>query len=45
MELSLDDQFVVFRICYDMNKYFEKLIIDYYLEFVQFKGATTDELR
>ena len=32
MELSVDDQFVVFQICYDMNDYFKKLIVEYLLE-------------
>ena len=31
MELSLDAQFVVFEICYDLNIYFKKLLLDKYL--------------
>jgi len=34
MDLSIDDQFVIFNICYDMNIYFEKLLVDYYLDVI-----------
>ena len=45
MELSVDDKWNIFQICYDINLYFKKLMIDHYLKFIHFKGATTDELR
>jgi hypothetical protein len=31
MILSLDIQFAIFSICYDLNIYFEKLLLDKYL--------------
>ncbi len=37
MELDLDSQFMIFRICYDINIYFRKKLVDYYLEFGHLK--------
>ncbi len=29
--MSVDDKWIVFQICYDLNTYFKKLIVDKYL--------------
>lgn len=31
MELDLESQFAIFEICFDMNIYFKKLLLDEYL--------------
>lgn len=37
MELSLDYQFIIFQLCFDLNTYFKKLIVEYLLETFQNK--------
>ena len=43
MELSVDAQWAIFQISYDMNIYFRKKLIDAYLEFGHSKRTAIDK--
>ena len=41
MELSVDDKWVIFMICYDMNNYFKNLLLE--ISEIQFHIAFINE--
>ena len=43
MELSVDDEWVVFQICYDLNEFFKNLLLEVWK--VQLNITPTDEFR